>query len=454
MPDDDAAAPGGAPFTASGAASAALLPSHGHVLILGAGLAGLRSAAELRERGFSGHLTVAGAEQLAPYDRPPLSKHLFDRPGPSYLAADGLGDLDALADEVLLGHTATELRASEDSAEVELAGPAGSRTLRADVVVLALGAHAINPWPLTALTLHSTQDAARLREALAPAARLAVVGAGWIGAEIAGQAAGQGCEVTVLEAGPAPLARQLGVPLGQRTAHWYAEAGIDLRLATAVREVAVPGRSGPSTLLDVPPRQIRTDDGSIDADVVLAAIGVRPATAWLEGAVPLSHHAVPVDAAGRVIGGPASVRAVGDCALTTTAEFGAVPGGHWDQALTQPAALAAGLLGQEVPAVAAPYVFSTQFGHDLAMVGQPGPTARVLDRGWGEVGATSEQGWTALYVDGPAEAPRLLAGLTVDRPRDVGQLRRLLAAGAHPVLDPELAADPQVPLKKAIRTPR
>lgn len=453
MPDDVAAAAGGASLTTTATVDAPILLPRGHVLILGAGLAGLRTAAELRERGFTGHLTVAGAEPLAPYDRPPLSKHLFDRPGPSYLSADGLGDLDSLADEVLLGYRATALRPGEAMAEVELTGPSGTRILRADVVVLALGAHAINPWPETALTLHSAEDAARLREGLGDGGRLVVVGAGWIGAEVAGQAASRGCEVTVLEAGPAPLARQLGAPVGQRTVPWYAGAGVDLRLATAVREVNAPGGSRPRVKQGSGSRRILTDAGSFDADVVLAAMGVRPATEWLEDVLPLTHRALPVDAVGRITGGPASVRAVGDCVVTSTPEFGAIPGGHWDQALTQPAGLAAGLLGQDVSAVAAPYVFSTQFGHELAMVGQPGPAARLLERGWTE-GSDTGAGWTALYVDGPAEAPRLLAGFTAGRPRDVGALRRLLAGGARPVLDPELAADPQVPLKKAISAPR
>lgn len=407
------------------------LPRLGSILVVGAGLAGLRVAAELRARGFAGTLTVAGAEPLPPYDRPPLSKHLFDRAEPAWLADDGLGDLAALADDVLLGHRATALRAEAEAAEVDLAGPAGERTLRADAVVLALGAHAVAPptWQ-GALTLHTAEDAARLREASHAGARLIVVGAGWIGAEVAGQAAAHGCEVTVLEAAPAPLARQAGTAVGGRTVPWYAAAGVELRCTTPVREIR--------------PGEVVLDDETLGADVVLAAIGVRPATGWLAGTLPLTlAGAIPVDAAGRVTGGPSRIRAVGDCAEMTTAELGPVPGGHWDAALTHPAALAAGLLGQDLPPLPAPYVFSAQLGHDIAVVGTPREDARLIDRG-------DDEAWTALYVTGPAAAPRLLAGLAADRPRDVGHLRRLLAAGAAPVLDPEAAADPAVPLRKAV----
>jgi hypothetical protein len=128
--------------------------------------------------------------------------------------------------------------------------------------------------------------------------------------------------------------------------------------------------------------------------------------------------------------------------------LGLVPGGHWDGALTHPAALVAGLLGHEAPAPGAPYVFSTQLGHDLALVGAPTAAATVLLRG------DPDGAWTALLVEpGPAGAGRLTAGFTVDRPRDVVPLRKLLAAGARPLVDLARAADPRVPLRKAVLAP-
>ncbi|MFC7406480.1 NAD(P)/FAD-dependent oxidoreductase [Georgenia alba] len=408
------------------------------VLVLGAGLAGLRTVAELRARGFDGEVRVVGTEPVPPYDRPPLSKELFRRTEPAWLATDGLGDLTELADDLLLGHRAVGLRADGAGAEVDVAAPDGTgpRTYRADVLVLAVGAHAVTPpgWH-GVRTLHTAQDAAALRAALRPGRRLLVVGAGWIGAEVAGLAAARGCDVTVLEAAAVPLERQVGSVVGAQTVPWYAEAGVELRCSTPVRGVR--------------PGAVELVDGEVlAADVVLAATGVRPATHWLAGALPTTPTgAVPVDAAGRVTGGPPSVRAVGDCAEMTTPGLGTVPGGHWDAALTHPAALVAALVGDEVPPTPAPYVFSTQLGRDVALVGRPRDDLRVLYRG-----DPAGREWSALVVDDSGPAPRLVAGFTADRPRDVGPLRRLLAGGATPGLDPGAAADVGTPLKKAVLT--
>ena len=414
------------------------------VLVVGAGLAGLRTVAELRAQGFAGEITVVGAETAAPYDRPPLSKELFSRTEPVWLAGEGYGDLADLADRVLLGHRAVRLEAGDNGARVELEPEAGGGrvVLEADAVVLAVGAHAVTPpgWS-GAVLLHEAADAERLRSVLVPGRRLVVVGAGWIGAEVAGLAAGQGCEVRVVEAAPTPLARQVGTRVGALTIPWYAAAGVDLRCDAPVGAVR--------------PGEVELADGEVlPADVVLAATGVRPATRWLAGAVPLTPRgAVPVDESGAVIDGPASVRAVGDCADMTVAGVGTVPGGHWDAALTHPAALVAGLLGHDAPPTPAPYVFSTQLGHELTLVGRPHDGEEIVLRGDPDAG-----GWTALYLTreaylptDPATGPaRLVGGFTVDRPRDVSPLRKLLAGGARPVLDLDRALDPSVPLRRAV----
>jgi len=420
------------------------------VLVVGAGLAGLRTVAELRSQGFRGDITVVGAERTAPYDRPPLSKELFSRTEPVWLSGEGYGDLDVLADRVLRGYRAVHLAAEESTVRVTVE-PVGARgsagggsVLEADAAVLAVGAHAVAPRAWTgAVSLHEAGDADRLRALLEPGVRLVVVGAGWIGAEVAGLAAAQGCEVRVVEAAPTPLARQVGTRVGALTVPWYAAAGVELRCDAPVAAVR--------------PGEVELADGDVlPADVVLAATGVRPATGWLEGAVPLTPRgAVPVDESGRVIGGPPSVRAVGDCVDMAVSRVGTVPGGHWDAALTHPEAVAAGLLGGEAPPMPAPYVFSTQLGHELTLVGRPHDGEEVLMRGDPATGP-----WTALYVtrdaylpDDPATGPaRLVAGFTVDRPRDVGSLRRLLAGGSRPVLDLERALDPAVPLRRAVAT--
>ncbi|WP_226925154.1 NAD(P)/FAD-dependent oxidoreductase [Georgenia thermotolerans] len=430
---------------------AAPSPAPRSVVVVGTGLAGLRTVAELRAQGFDGEVTVVGAEAVPPYDRPPLSKELFSRVEPVWLSGEGYGDLADLADRVLPGRRATAVRADDDGVDLTVGpadagdpaqghGAAGEAlTLHADVAVLATGAEPVRPAGWTgAAELHTVADAAALRGRLSAGTRLVVVGAGWIGAELAGQAAAQGCAVTVVEAAPTPLHRQLGADLGARTAPWYAAAGVELRCGAPVTAVE-PGAvtlAGP----DGAPGE------RLAADVVVTAVGVRPATRWLAGTLPLTGRgALRVDPAGRVAGAPASLRAVGDCADMEVPGLGLVPGGHWDAALTHPAGLVAGLLGHEVPAPGAPYVFSTQLGHDLAFVGAPTDAATVLLRG------DPDGAWTALLVEpGPDGTGRLTAGFTVDRPRDVVPLRKLLAGGARPLLDRARAADAAVPLRKAV----
>ena len=407
------------------------------VVVVGTGLAGLRTAAELRAQGFTGGLTVVGAETRPPYDRPPLTKELFTRSEPLWLADEGYGDLAELADVLLTGHRAVALEADDTGARVTVTGPTSTRELAADVVVVATGADpvVVPGWDGVA-TLHDPDDAARLRARVGPGVDVAVIGAGWVGAELATVAADQGARVTVLEGGPVPLGHVLGLDVGRLLVPWYTARGVELRCDALVTRVGADGVTV-------------AEGGTVGADVVVAAVGVRPATGWLAGTLPLtSRGAVPVDLAGRVDGGPASVRAVGDSADRHSPRDGLVPGAHWDGALNHPAALVADLLGTaegELPDPA-PYVFSTQLGHELTVVGQVPPGAEVVLRG--EPGAGP---WTALYVTRDAAGtPRLRAGFTVDRPRDVGPLRKALSAPRHPVVDLAAARDPGTQLRRAL----
>ncbi|WP_448061875.1 FAD-dependent oxidoreductase [Cellulomonas hominis] len=434
------------------------------VVVVGAGLAGAQSVVALRHAGFDGRLTLIGTESLAPYDRPPLSKHLLDRTSPTWLS-DELGvDALALADDVRRGTTATGLTVLEDEAVVTLAGdaaPDARVTVTADAVVLATGAHAVRPtgWD-AALTLHTARDAGALRARLRPGARLVVVGAGWIGAEVAGVAAAAGVHVTVVEADPTPLRAALGDRVGGLTAPWYADAGVELRTGAPVAQVHTDG--------------VRLLDGTeLAADVVLAAVGARPSTGWLAGALPLRPDgSVAVDATWAPLDGPRHVRAVGDLALRWSPRHGGVPGGHWDGALRGPAVAMHDLLlgpdtlvpaGGAVPDPAdvawaaaedpAPYVFSTQLGHELALYGRHRPGDDVVLRGapadpGTPVAHGAPTGWTALWFT--AGSDELTAVLAVDRPRDVAAARRLFAARHLPRLDRDAAADPEQPLRDAL----
>lgn len=436
-------------------------PGPGSVIVIGAGLAGLRSVGELRAQGFTGSIMLIGAEDIPPYDRPPLSKELFGTVNPVWLSED-LGIDLALADDVLLGTSVTDLRVQPTAA-----GPqhhltlSDGRELAADAVVIATGSlpRRRPEWgegPDGVRVLHSLPDSEQLREALAPGARLVCIGAGWIGAEISGLAAQAGCEVTVIEAGPTPLLTGLGPRAGALTTRWYKESGVELRTNTLV--VAADATS------------VTLHSGEVlAADVVLAAIGARPATDWLggtlggfvdlrpDGAIDVDAHLRPVDRAGNPIPELARVRVVGDCASRRSARHGRVPGGHWDAALRGPAAAVASLL--TLPGTAdvglapdpAPYVFSTQFGRELVLYGQVGPDDDVVLRGDPSTPAGTP-GWAALFFapepDQAASGERTLtAVLTVDRPRDVAGARKFFSGEVLPVLDPTAMADPAVKLR-------
>ncbi|WP_248616727.1 NAD(P)/FAD-dependent oxidoreductase [Paraoerskovia marina] len=417
------------------------LPPHrlDSLLVVGAGLAGAQTVAALRGRGFTGEITLIGAEEVEPYDRPPLSKELLSRPEPAWLQ-DELGvDVHGGA-TVHLGETVEALTLSDD--DVRVSTSAG-RSVAADAVVLAVGSRPLRPshWESASL-LHTADDAAALRERLTPGHRLVVVGAGWIGAEVAGVAAGAGVQVTVVEAAETPLSRQLG-DVGRRTVPWYEEAGVTLLTGVGVDAVSE--------------RAVHLVDGRVlDADTVLAAVGARPATGWLVGTVPVDDRgAIATDDVGRArFRGPGAGRvwAVGDCATRRDDVRGDVAGGHWSAALLDPDRTAAALLGQEVPATAAPYVFSRQLGHDVAVFGEPDAHDDVVFR-------EGEHGWAALYLD-PTDDGRtddegnpvhaLRAVVLADVPREISGVRKILGAAATPDVVVSRATDPSVRWRDAV----
>jgi len=410
-------------------------PAARDVLVVGAGLAATRTVAELRTAGFDGHIHVLGAEGVPPYDRPPLSKHLLDRTAPAWLT-DELGvDVDALADRVELDRPARALLLDEPG-RPGVATDTGA--VHADHVVLATGAHAVRPpaWP-SARTLHTTADADQLRAALAAGGPLVVIGAGWIGAEVAGVVAASGSAVTVVEAANAPLSTALGSRVGALTAPWYAAAGVELLTGAPVAAVEDGG--------------VRLADGRrLPAATVLAAVGARPATGWLGDTLPRdASGAVRVDERYRVLAGHRPVPgvwAVGDVAVRRSARHGWVPGGHWEAALRGPEALARHLVTLDDPVLddpaladPAPEVFSTQLGHDLVLLGQPGAADEVVVRG----DPTASAGWSVLWLAGD----RVTAVLVVDRHREVGPARRAFGGAELPRVDVAAAADQGVPLR-------
>ena len=451
------------------------------VVVVGAGLAGAQTAAALRKHGFEGRVTVLGAEGLPPYDRPPLSKELLKRTEPVWLADDLGIDLPSLADDLRLADPAVRLEVEREHVVVRTTS---GDDVVADAVVLASGSEPVRPagWD-AAVTLHSAADAERLRAALVPGMRLVVVGAGWIGAEVAGVAAGAGARVTVVEAGPVPLERQLGRRVGGHLAPWYDAAGVTLVTDVAVDQV-LPGSQEDA---QDGARVTLADGRVLEADLVLAAVGARPASGWLTGSLPReANGGLRVNRAGRFMGmhsptDPAGrlhldalrrVWVVGDLATREHPVFGPVPGGHWSAALHDPDVTVRALLGLDERAaepehvrerlglapipVHAPYVFSQQLGHDLALFGVPSPFDEVVLRG----DPTAAGGWAALYLENaldrhPRRTPdghrvaTVRAVLLVDSPREVGQARKLMNRGVPLTVDLDRALDPAIKLKDA-----
>ncbi len=383
-------------------------------MVVGGGLAGLRTLEELRSAGYAGELVLIGAESRPPYDRPPLSKQLMTGLVDDTTLREELESLEA---RILLGERAEQL------------GEGVVRTDRGeheyDRLVVATGARPIVlPGPGRQRFLRSADDALSLRDALAPGVRLVIIGAGWIGAELATAAAGKGCRVTVVEAGSAPLASAIGSEVGALTSAWYEQAGVELLLGHAVESVQDGG--------------LRLHGGGwLAADEIVTAVGVRPETGWLESSGIVLDNGVAVDEA--LLSSISKVYAVGDCAAFWSARFGRrLRTEHWDGALRAPAVLAANLLGGSERYDPVPYFWSEQFGRMLQYAGHHAAADRLVWRG-----DAGEPGWGACWLAGD----RLVAVLTVNRPKDLTQGRRLIESGAE--VDVGRIADPAVPLRSA-----
>ncbi|HEY3903663.1 MAG TPA: FAD-dependent oxidoreductase [Streptosporangiaceae bacterium] len=384
------------------------------IVVVGAGLAGLRTVEELRSGGFTGQITMIGAESRPPYDRPPLSKQLMaGRVDDTSLRAE----LDSLGAQVRLGERAEQLSAGfvrTDQGEY-----------RFDRLAIATGARPIAlPGPGRQRFLRSIEDALELRERLKPGLRLAIIGAGWIGAELATAAAAKGCSVHVVEAGPAPLAVAIGAEVGGRTGGWYAAAGVELLTDQRVESVQDDGLS-------------LAGGGWLAADAIVTAVGVRPEVGWLESSGVALDNGVAVDE--HLRSSMPGVYAVGDCAAFWSARFGRrLRTEHWDGALRAPSTLAVNLAGGSERYDPVPYFWSEQFGRMLQYVGHHAGADRLIWRGEPE-----QDKWAVCWLAGQ----RLLAVLTVDLPKDLMQGRRLIEAGA--LVDAGKVADPAVPLRSA-----
>jgi len=391
------------------------------VVIVGGGLAGSRAAAELRAKEYGGQITMLGAEPHPPYDRPPLSKKLM------------MGELDSTSLDTDLAALGVDLRLGEAATALD------DRVVRTekgeygfDRLIVATGATPVRlPGPGPQRVLRTVDDALGIRAGLQKGIRLAIVGAGWIGAELATAAAARGCAVTVLEAAAVPAAAALGEAAGATMVPWYAAAGVDLRLGQPVESVQEGGLALPG-------------GGWLEADLIVTAVGVRPSTGWLDGSGVDLGNGIAVDS--RLRTSVPGVYAAGDCAAFWSGRYGRrLRVEHWDTALHSPSVAAANALGAEQDYDPVPYFWSEQFGRMVQYVGHHEPEDRLIWRG-----DPAAARWAACWVSGTAGTDRLVAVLAVGRPRDMLQGRRLMEAGQ--AVDTVRLADPDVPVRDAAVT--
>ncbi|MFJ8662908.1 NAD(P)/FAD-dependent oxidoreductase [Streptomyces sp. NPDC093795] len=393
------------------------------VVIVGAGMAGVQTAVALREQGFTGPVTLIGAEPHQPYDRPPLSKAVL-----LGKAEDSAFDVDfeALGIELRLGLDVTGLRAADHEIDTE-AGPVGYDTL-----VVATGAQPVTLPGAEGVPgvhlLRTLDDAVRLGPVLGRRHTVVVVGAGWIGAEFATAAREAGCAVTVVEAADRPLAGALPAEVTTPMAEWYEANGATL-LTHARVDTVEPGRV------------LLADGRELPADAVVVGIGARPATGWLTGSGIALDPSGAITADERLRTSLPDVYAVGDCASFPSARYGErLLVHHWDNALQGPRTVAAAITGSaDTPYDPVPYFWSEQFGRFVQYAGHHADADELLWRG-----DPADEAWSVLWLR--AGVP--VALLAVGRPRDLAQGRKLVEA-ATPV-DPARAADPSVPLKAAV----
>ena len=381
------------------------------IVIVGASLGGASAAVGLRERGFDGEVLVIGAEEHLPYERPPLSKALLlgEQDEPDWVQDAGYYDTHGI--ELLRGTVATAV-----DRQRHVVTAAGAEHPY-DRLLLATGSTPRRLGPPGAdldgmVTLRTWDDALALRKRLVEGARIVIVGAGWIGCEVAAAARHHGASVTVIEPLSQPLVRVVGEQIGAAFADLHREHGVDLRLGVGV--AGVMGGGGVESV------QL-TDGSSLPAETVVVGVGVKPNVELAEAAgLELADHGVAVNAALR--SSDPDIYAVGDIAAHDHPRYDhRVRVEHWAWAKDQGAHVAGNLMGADDPYELRPFFFSDQYdlGCEYRGLADPARDELVIR------GDLSSREFTAFWL----RAGGVVAAMNVNQWDDVDALQALVDSG-------------------------
>jgi 3-phenylpropionate/trans-cinnamate dioxygenase ferredoxin reductase subunit len=379
------------------------------IVVVGGGLAAGTAVAELRERGYSGEVTVLTDEPHPPYERPPLSK--------SVLLGEKEADSVVLKDQGWYADHAVDLRTGARVERLDADGHTlwvGRESIGYDRLLLATGAR---PRRLAMADesgasvgyLRTIEDSASLRERFGEGFRLGVVGGGWIGLEAAAAARTSGAEVTVLESLELPLLRVLGPEVAGVVAELHREHGVDLRTSAEITGIE---RDGDAVLVRL------ADGSSATFDHLLVGVGVQPNTELADSAGLVIENGIRTDRHLRT--SHADVYAAGDVANADHPVLGtSVRVEHWDTAIQHGKVAAANLMGGETDADALPYFFTDQYDFGMEYVGHatPGGYDRVVLRG-----DVEGRLFTAWWLSGD----RVVAGMHANDWDAIDDVRRLV----------------------------
>ncbi|MGJ6126158.1 FAD-dependent oxidoreductase [Mycolicibacterium sp. Y3] len=377
------------------------------IVTVGAGQAAAVAARNLRRQGFDGRIMLIGDEPHAPYQRPPLSKEFLA--GTDTEAALWILRPSWIADndvEIVTGTSVLRVEPASRTVAVD-----SGADIEADAVLFATGGTprtltVPGPRPDLVNYLRTLDDALRLAPVLVPGRRLAIIGAGFIGLEIAATAAAAGVSVTVFESVPVPLARILGSAMGEAVCRLHRDHGVDLR--TGVRLAGIR-TTADGVLID-----ITGAAEPFEADAVVIGIGITPNTTAAEASGLGVDDGIVVDASGRT--SIPGVFAAGDVARRYSERAGRhVRLEHFDNASRQGVAVSNAMLGRDMPSDDAPWFWSDQHGHNLQFIGAA--TGDPVIRG--DIGARD---FTGFYLEGAT----VRGAFAVDRGEDIMAARELL----------------------------